>query len=258
MFGDKFIQIATFLPTDRIYGFGENLHHQLKVNDLNIFFCQIPITFASTTSMCTRRGECSRVISRKMRTIRVPSTNTVRKTLNGNRKFTHAFFSQSGVQPFYMGLEPSRKAHGMLIFNSNAQEYTIGPAPHLIYRCIIFYKKNDYLHQSNHLIPYAYKNTILIFFFSFFPKILFPFFSSTIGGQLELFFFPGPTPELVIQQYQQLVGRPYLPAYWAFGFQLCRYGYDSLANVKAAVERTRKAGIPFDVQYAVSEQMKME
>src|SRR5271167_875807 len=84
-----------------------------------------------------------------------------------------------GVHPFYVGLEPSGKAHGVLIFNSNAQEVTTGPAPHLTYR--------------------------------------------TIGGQLDLFFFPGPSPEEVIQQYQQLIGKPFLPAYWALGYQVSVY-----------------------------------
>lgn len=81
-----------------------------------------------------------------------------------------------GVQPFYLGLEPDGKAHGVLIFNSNAQEITTGPAPHLIYR--------------------------------------------TIGGQLDIYFFAGPKPEDVIRQYQQLVGTPILPAYWALGYQV--------------------------------------
>uniref|UniRef100_A0A914E862 P-type domain-containing protein n=1 Tax=Acrobeloides nanus TaxID=290746 RepID=A0A914E862_9BILA len=40
----------------------------------------------------------------------------------------------------------------------------------------------------------------------------------TIGGQLEIFFFPGPTPEQVIQQYQQVIGTPFMPSYWALGF----------------------------------------
>ena len=44
--------------------------------------------------------------------------------------------------------------------------------------------------------------------------------------------------------WTQVIGRPYLPPYWSLGFQLCRYGYNSLDNLKAAVERTRNAGVP--------------
>jgi alpha-glucosidase (family GH31 glycosyl hydrolase) len=42
----------------------------------------------------------------------------------------------------------------------------------------------------------------------------------TIGGELEIFYFPGPKPEDVIKQYEQVIGKPMLPAYWAFGFQV--------------------------------------
>ena len=42
----------------------------------------------------------------------------------------------------------------------------------------------------------------------------------------------------------QLIGRPYMPPYWALGFQLCRYGYNSLENLQAAVNRTLAADIP--------------
>lgn len=42
----------------------------------------------------------------------------------------------------------------------------------------------------------------------------------TIGGILDIYFFPGPEPEQVVQQYQMLIGTPFLPAYWALGFQV--------------------------------------
>ena len=42
----------------------------------------------------------------------------------------------------------------------------------------------------------------------------------TIGGQIDLAFFPGPKPEEVIQQYLAYIGTPFLPAYWALGFQV--------------------------------------
>ncbi|KAH7717655.1 Protein AAGR-1 [Aphelenchoides avenae] len=110
------------------------------------------------------------------------------------------------VHPFYMAIEEDGKAHGVFIFNSNAQEVTLGPAPHLVYR--------------------------------------------TIGGQLDIFYFPGPTPEQVVQQYQQVIGTPFLPAYFALGFQICRYGYKNLDDMKATVKRIQDHGIPLDVTYA--------
>ena len=42
----------------------------------------------------------------------------------------------------------------------------------------------------------------------------------------------------------QMIGKPYFPPYWSLGFQLCRYGYNNLTNLKAAVDRTIAAKIP--------------
>ena len=71
----------------------------------------------------------------------------------------------------------------------------------------------------------------------------------TIGGFLEFFFFPGPTPADVVRQYIQLVGKPFLPPYWALGFQLCRYGYMDTNEIRETIKRVREAGIPQDVQF---------
>ncbi|XP_033108978.1 maltase-glucoamylase, intestinal-like [Anneissia japonica] len=71
----------------------------------------------------------------------------------------------------------------------------------------------------------------------------------TIGGILDMYFFLGPTPENVVEQYTEAIGRPYMPPYWSLGFQLCRYGYNSLATVQDTVSRMRAYNIPQDVQY---------
>jgi maltase-glucoamylase len=72
----------------------------------------------------------------------------------------------------------------------------------------------------------------------------------SIGGILDFHMFLGPRPADVTRQYLEMIGRPFLPPYWALGFQLCRWGYWTLDKLKAVVERTRAAGIPQDVQYA--------
>ncbi|XP_012261340.2 lysosomal alpha-glucosidase-like [Athalia rosae] len=71
----------------------------------------------------------------------------------------------------------------------------------------------------------------------------------TIGGIFDVYFFLGPSPADVLRQYSEIVGKPFLPPYWSLGFHLCRYGYGSLANTRAVWNRTRNAGIPFDVQW---------
>ncbi|XP_040513111.1 maltase-glucoamylase, intestinal isoform X2 [Gallus gallus] len=71
----------------------------------------------------------------------------------------------------------------------------------------------------------------------------------TIGGILDFYVVLGPTPEVVVQQYTELVGRPVMPPYWALGFQLCRYGYENDTEIAQLVEGMKAARIPYDVQY---------
>ncbi|NXP60093.1 MGA protein, partial [Chloropsis cyanopogon] len=71
----------------------------------------------------------------------------------------------------------------------------------------------------------------------------------TIGGILDFYMVLGPTPELVVQEYTQLIGRPVMPPYWSLGFQLCRYGYANDSEVAQVVEDMKAAQIPQDVQY---------
>jgi alpha-glucosidase len=67
-----------------------------------------------------------------------------------------------------------------------------------------------------------------------------------IGGTLDLYFFSGPDPKSVIEQYGQVVGFPTRPPNWGFGFHLCRWGYASLFETKQQVDAMRAANIPLE------------
>ncbi|EGT42649.1 hypothetical protein CAEBREN_25327 [Caenorhabditis brenneri] len=167
IFSDQFLQLSTYLPSENMYGWGENAHQSLKHN-------------------------FSRYLTWGMLARDQPPNSLNLDTMN-----------LYGVHPFYMCLEPDGNAHGVFIFNSNPQEVTTAPGPSLIYR--------------------------------------------TIGGNLDIYFFPGPTPALVTQQYLEFIGKPFLPAYWALGYQLSRYGYSGLDEMKQRVGAVRDAGIPLDI-----------
>ncbi|KAF0978570.1 hypothetical protein FDP41_002390 [Naegleria fowleri] len=110
-----------------------------------------------------------------------------------------------GTHPFYMQyFSNSGRAHGVFLFNSNAQDVTI---------------TNDNLIWK------------------------------TIGGVIDLYIFTGPTPEDVTKQYHELIGRPYMPPFWALGWHQCRYGYKNIDEVKTVYDKYTQYGIPLDTMW---------
>ncbi|XP_054548714.1 maltase-glucoamylase isoform X2 [Talpa occidentalis] len=80
----------------------------------------------------------------------------------------------------------------------------------------------------------------------------------TIGGILDFYVILGPTPELVTQQYTELIGRPVMVPYWSLGFQLCRYGYQNDSEIASLYDDMVAAKIPYDVQYADIDYMERQ
>ncbi|OSD05551.1 glycoside hydrolase family 31 protein [Trametes coccinea BRFM310] len=70
-----------------------------------------------------------------------------------------------------------------------------------------------------------------------------------IGGTLDFYFFSGPSPQQVIEQYGALVGYPTWQPAWGFGFHLCRWGYRDVNETREQVTKMREANIPLEVMW---------
>ncbi len=69
------------------------------------------------------------------------------------------------------------------------------------------------------------------------------------GGELDYYFFYGPRPKRVLEDFTALVGRTPLPPLFSLGYQQCRYSYYPEARVRALAGEFRKRRIPADVIY---------
>ncbi|MBZ5527346.1 MAG: glycoside hydrolase family 31 protein [Acidobacteriia bacterium] len=69
------------------------------------------------------------------------------------------------------------------------------------------------------------------------------------GGELNYYFFAGPEPKKVLQEYTAFVGRTPLPPLWALGYQQCRYSYYPEARVREVARMLREKKIPADAIY---------
>jgi alpha-glucosidase len=69
------------------------------------------------------------------------------------------------------------------------------------------------------------------------------------GGELNYYFFAGPDPKKVVQEYTALVGRSPLPPLWSLGYQQSRYSYYPEARAREIATTLREKNIPADVLY---------
>lgn len=169
-FEDQFLQITTALPTAYLYGMGENTHMKLK------------------------------------HTFQPRQTYPIFARDHG---IEEGILNVYGHHPYFVNVNNATgKAHSVLLFNSNAMEY------------------------STFLLENGSPALTL----------------RTIGGVIDLHLFLGPSLEDVNKQYTKMIGYPVLPPYWSLGFQLSRWGYNNTNHVRELRKRTKAMGIPQDGQ----------
>jgi alpha-glucosidase len=67
------------------------------------------------------------------------------------------------------------------------------------------------------------------------------------GGEMNYYFFYGPGPKKVIEDYTELVGRMPLPPMWSIGYNQSRYSYYPEKKVRFIADNFRVRHIPCDV-----------
>jgi alpha-glucosidase len=70
-----------------------------------------------------------------------------------------------------------------------------------------------------------------------------------VGGELNYYYFSGPDPKKIVQNYTAMVGRTPLPPLWTLGFQQSRYSYYPEARAREIVATYKQKKIPLDVIY---------
>ncbi len=66
------------------------------------------------------------------------------------------------------------------------------------------------------------------------------------GGEMNYYFFAGPTPKRVVSRFTELVGRSPLPPRWSMGYIQSRYSYYPESRVRFIASNFRERNIPCD------------
>ena len=124
----------------------------------------------------------------------------------------------SGTHPFLMCKTQNNKFIGILFYNSNSQQVNI-----------------RFSDSGKSVITYR-----------------------TVGGMLDIYYFMAGTADEVIQNYNNLVGKPNLPPFWAMGFHQSSRQYASTDDLRNVVEKYTSNGFLFDTIWADVPYMHMD
>ncbi|MGN0552068.1 MAG: TIM-barrel domain-containing protein [Oscillospiraceae bacterium] len=68
-------------------------------------------------------------------------------------------------------------------------------------------------------------------------------------NDLVVYIITGENEKDIVKQFRQLIGRSYVPPFWAFGYGQSRWGYKNEQDIRTVAEQYKAAGIPIDSIY---------
>ncbi|KAK5084792.1 hypothetical protein LTR05_005871 [Lithohypha guttulata] len=77
-----------------------------------------------------------------------------------------------------------------------------------------------------------------------------------LGGEIDLYFFSGPSQPEVTSQYLHQIGLPAMQQYWTFGYHQCRWGYANWSMTEETVDTFAKFGLPLETIWNDIDYMK--
>ncbi len=69
------------------------------------------------------------------------------------------------------------------------------------------------------------------------------------GTDFDFYYIEGSKPIEIVKEFRQAIGKSYIPPFWAFGYQQCRWSYPDAKAVDNVIDSYNKAEIPLDCVY---------
>jgi alpha-glucosidase len=69
------------------------------------------------------------------------------------------------------------------------------------------------------------------------------------GADLDLYYINGESERDIVKQFRKLIGKSYIPPFWAFGYQQSCWGYAKQEDFFAVRDNYRKNNLPLDCIY---------
>lgn len=68
-------------------------------------------------------------------------------------------------------------------------------------------------------------------------------------NDLAVYIIEGENEKDIVRQFRRIIGKSYIPPFWAFGYGQSRWGYKNEKDIRTVAENYKSAGVPLDSIY---------